>query len=204
MALDGRRRLLGHLWLVEQGLLTLDHEIDLLICDTKEQQARATVLLNTEHPAAPPRRQDPRDRQSHQEAHERRRDRQGARLRRDRRQEVQGPGRRPSPLPGRLPRRPHHPGRPQAAGPPARRQRPEGMGRGRVRRRAIFSTTGLRATVQGARVDINDAALHPGADRRLHRRRRPPRAGPLQPAWPTACSIRRSLESGLARARQPR
>jgi ParB family chromosome partitioning protein len=49
MALDGRRRLLGYLWLVEQGLLTLDHEIDLLICDTKEQQARATVLLNTEH-----------------------------------------------------------------------------------------------------------------------------------------------------------
>ncbi|OYW99611.1 MAG: hypothetical protein B7Z12_17780 [Caulobacter vibrioides] len=48
MALDGRRRIYGFELLVSQGLINTTHLIDLYVCETKEQQARATVLLNSE------------------------------------------------------------------------------------------------------------------------------------------------------------
>lgn len=55
MALDGRRRLLAFAYLLENGLIQNDHAVRIIVCETKEQQARATVILNSEraqpHPA---------------------------------------------------------------------------------------------------------------------------------------------------------
>lgn len=55
MALDGRRRLLAFAYLLENGLIQNDHPVRIIVCETKEQQARATVILNSEraqpHPA---------------------------------------------------------------------------------------------------------------------------------------------------------
>lgn len=55
MALDGRRRLFGFDHLLAEGRIENDHPVRITICETKEQIARAVVLLNTErlqpHPA---------------------------------------------------------------------------------------------------------------------------------------------------------
>lgn len=55
MALDGRRRLFGFDHLLAEGRIENDHPVRITICETKEQIARALVLLNTErlqpHPA---------------------------------------------------------------------------------------------------------------------------------------------------------
>lgn len=55
MALDGSRRLHGFDHLLAQGRIENDHPVRITICETKEQIARATILLNTErlqpHPA---------------------------------------------------------------------------------------------------------------------------------------------------------